>query len=87
MQVVRGAEIPFLLRYRMHVYQNSSQIPFRNRDILGLKELTELRKMTDITDRTKLRMIKEPSKCVSPSGSKLTSRRKSGVGWWAQSRH
>lgn len=79
MQVVRGMEIPFLLRYRMHVYQNSSQIPFRNRDILGLKELTELRRMTDITDRTKLRMIKELSKCVYPCGYKLTSRRKSVV--------
>lgn len=80
MQVVRGVEIPFLLRYRMHVYQNSSQIPFRNRDILGLRELTELQRMTDITDRTKLRMIKEPSKYVYPCGYKLTSSRKSGGG-------
>lgn len=33
--------------------------------------------MTDITDRTKLQMIKEPSKYVYPCGYKLASSRKS----------
>lgn len=58
--VVEGRGIPFLLRYRMHVYQNSPQIPLGNIDILCVKELTELQRVTDITDRTKLRVMKEP---------------------------
>lgn len=65
----------------MHVYQNSSQIPFRNIDILGLKEFTELCRMTDITDRTKLWMIKGPRKCLYSCGCKLVEESLLFVGW------
>lgn len=63
----------------MHVYQNSSQIPFRNKDISGLKELTKLQRLTDITDRTKLWMIKEPRKCLYSYDYKLASSRRKSV--------
>lgn len=85
MQEVKGGKIPFLLRYRMHVYENSPQILFRNRVILGLKALTKLQRTTDIMDRTKLLVIKEPRECICPCSYKLaSSRRKSVTFGWLQ---